>query len=200
MRKSLAAFATTGLLAAAVSVAVTPASADPAHLPGGPCLQPDQNVSLSSVAGYDDVVARHPKAAHPRGFGHLGTLGTGNHFIEICLDTEQRVWVMLHSGSRGVGNAIGTFFIELAKQDMRKWFLNLPDEDRYLKTREELIELFSLDRITGKSAVFDTQKLEWLNGQHLSRMSGEELAELARPLFLEAGVAPVMSLSSSSKV
>lgn len=56
MRKSLAAFATTGLLAAAVSVAVTPASADPAHLPGGPCLQPDQNVSLSSVAGYDDVV------------------------------------------------------------------------------------------------------------------------------------------------
>nr|WP_269724686.1 RtcB family protein [Sphingomonas sp. PAMC 26617] len=49
--------------------------------------------------------------------------------MEVCLDTEQRVWVMLHSGSRGVGNAIGTFFIELAKQDMRKWFVNLPDED-----------------------------------------------------------------------
>ena len=46
-----------------------------------------------------------------------------------CLDTEQRVWVMLHSGSRGVGNAIGSFFIELAKQDMRKWFINLPDEN-----------------------------------------------------------------------
>lgn len=60
---------------------------------------------------------------------HLGTLGTGNHFIELCLDTEGRVWVMLHSGSRGVGNAIGTFFIELAKQDMRKWFINLPDHD-----------------------------------------------------------------------
>ena len=43
--------------------------------------------------------------------------------------TDQRVWVMLHSGSRGVGNAIGTFFIELAKQDMRRWFINLPDED-----------------------------------------------------------------------
>jgi hypothetical protein len=56
MRKSLSAFAITGLLAAAVSVAVSPASADPAHVPGGPCLQPDQNVSLSSVAGYDDVV------------------------------------------------------------------------------------------------------------------------------------------------
>jgi tRNA-splicing ligase RtcB len=59
----------------------------------------------------------------------MGTLGTGNHFIELCLDTEQRVWIMLHSGSRGVGNAIGSFFIELAKQDMRKWFVNLPDED-----------------------------------------------------------------------
>ena len=47
----------------------------------------------------------------------------------MCLDTEHRVWVMLHSSSRGVGNAIGTFFIELAKQDMRKWFVNLPDED-----------------------------------------------------------------------
>lgn len=60
---------------------------------------------------------------------HLGTLGTGNHFIEVCLDEADRVWVMLHSGSRGVGNAIGTLFIELAKKDMRRWFINLPDED-----------------------------------------------------------------------
>jgi tRNA-splicing ligase RtcB len=60
---------------------------------------------------------------------HLGTLGTGNHFIEVCLDEEERVWVMLHSGSRGIGNRIGSYFIELAKQDMRKWFINLPDED-----------------------------------------------------------------------
>jgi tRNA-splicing ligase RtcB len=59
----------------------------------------------------------------------MGTLGTGNHFIELCLDQEQRVWVMLHSGSRGVGHAIGSFFIELAKEDMRKWHINLPDQD-----------------------------------------------------------------------
>lgn len=72
-----------------------------------------------------------------------------------------------------------------------------PGDDREVLTREELIELFSLDRITGKSAVFDTQKLEWLNGQHLSRMSGGELAELARPLFLEAGVAPAGELEGS---
>ena len=51
---------------------------------------------------------------------HLGTLGTGNHFIELCLDESERVWVMLHSGSRGIGNRIGSYFIELAKEDMRQ--------------------------------------------------------------------------------
>jgi tRNA-splicing ligase RtcB (3'-phosphate/5'-hydroxy nucleic acid ligase) len=75
------------------------------------------------------IVAKYPKLERVNHVTHLGTLGTGNHFIELCLDTEDRVWVMLHSGSRGVGNAIGTFFIELAKQDMRKWFINLPDEN-----------------------------------------------------------------------
>ena len=75
------------------------------------------------------IVAKYPRLKNTNNLVHLGTLGTGNHFIELCLDTEQRVWVMLHSGSRGVGNAIGTFFIELAKQDMRKWHINLPDQD-----------------------------------------------------------------------
>jgi tRNA-splicing ligase RtcB len=60
---------------------------------------------------------------------HLGTLGTGNHFIEVCLDESDSVWLMLHSGSRGVGNKIGRYFIELAKQDMRQHLANLPDED-----------------------------------------------------------------------
>jgi len=59
----------------------------------------------------------------------LGTLGGGNHFIEVCLDEEQRVWVMLHSGSRGIGNKIGSYFIELARKDMRLHFINLPDRD-----------------------------------------------------------------------
>jgi tRNA-splicing ligase RtcB len=60
---------------------------------------------------------------------HLGTLGTGNHFIEVCLDEADAVWFMLHSGSRGVGNKIGRYFIELAMEDMRTWFVNLPDAD-----------------------------------------------------------------------
>ena len=78
---------------------------------------------------FDRLCEKHPRLKNTNNVTHLGTLGTGNHFIELCLDTEGRVWVMLHSGSRGVGNAIGTFFIELAKQDMRKWFINLPDEN-----------------------------------------------------------------------
>src|SRR5947207_1193436 len=81
------------------------------------------------AARFGQIVAKYPRLAKTNNLVHLGTLGTGNHFIEVCLDTEQRVWVMLHSGSRGVGNAIGSYFIELAKQDMRKWHINLPDEN-----------------------------------------------------------------------
>ena len=81
------------------------------------------------IERFDRITEKYPRFKNTNQLVHLGTLGTGNHFIELCLDTEQRVWIMLHSGSRGVGNAIGTFFIELAKQDMRKWFINLADED-----------------------------------------------------------------------
>ncbi len=79
--------------------------------------------------GYRAILAKHPKARGANAGNHLATLGTGNHFIEVCLDEQDRVWFMLHSGSRGIGNRIGTYFIELAKEDMRKWFVNLPDED-----------------------------------------------------------------------
>ncbi len=78
---------------------------------------------------FGNIVAKYPRLKNANTVVHLGTLGTGNHFIELCLDTEQRVWMMLHSGSRGIGNAIGRFFIELAKKDMRQWHINLPDED-----------------------------------------------------------------------
>lgn len=80
-------------------------------------------------AGFNAVIEKHPKATHARGLGHLGTLGTGNHFIELCLDEAGDLWVMLHSGSRGVGNRFGTYFIERAKHEMRRWFINLPDQD-----------------------------------------------------------------------
>ena len=77
----------------------------------------------------DAITAKHPKLKPKEPQKQLGTLGGGNHFIEVCLDTEQTVWVMLHSGSRGIGNMIGQLFIELARQDMKKHFINLPDRD-----------------------------------------------------------------------
>jgi tRNA-splicing ligase RtcB (3'-phosphate/5'-hydroxy nucleic acid ligase) len=86
-------------------------------------------------AGYRKIVAKHPqinRSSHPT--EQLGTLGSGNHFIEVCVDEEQRVWLMLHSGSRGVGNRIGSYFIEEARVDMRAHEINLPDRDlAYLK-------------------------------------------------------------------
>jgi tRNA-splicing ligase RtcB len=78
---------------------------------------------------YAEIVTGHPKLGKGNDLNHLGTLGTGNHFIEVCLDEAQNVWIVLHSGSRGVGNRIGQFFIELARQDMRKLMINLPDQD-----------------------------------------------------------------------
>src|SRR5690349_11171295 len=78
---------------------------------------------------HERIVAKYPRLKNKEPHKQLGTLGGGNHFIEVCLDTEQTVWVMLHSGSRGIGNMIGQLFIELARKDMKKHFINLPDQD-----------------------------------------------------------------------
>ncbi len=84
--------------------------------------------------GLERITHKHPalRKRFPRAANwvlQLGTLGGGNHFIEVCLDEENRVWVMLHSGSRGIGNAIGTYFIELAREDMAHVQASLPDRD-----------------------------------------------------------------------
>ena len=73
------------------------------------------------LAALAAICEKHPKIGQAAGRApsHAGTLGTGNHFVEVCLDEEQRVWVMLHSGSRGIGNRIGSYFIELAKEASR---------------------------------------------------------------------------------
>ncbi|MDO8331274.1 MAG: RtcB family protein [Fluviicoccus sp.] len=92
--------------------------------------------SLSALdAGIDRIVGKHPGLMKMlRQFRltwarQLGTLGGGNHFIEICLDEADDVWVMLHSGSRGIGNCIGRYFIELARKDMSREYGHLPDKD-----------------------------------------------------------------------
>jgi tRNA-splicing ligase RtcB len=80
--------------------------------------------------GYEAIEARHPKIAEKKSAAlQIGTLGGGNHFIELCLDEVGRLWVMLHSGSRNIGNRIGTYFIAKAKEEVEAAGLRLPDRD-----------------------------------------------------------------------
>ncbi len=85
--------------------------------------------------GVDVLFDKHPtllkmlKKPRQTWLQQLGTLGGGNHFIELCIDENADVWIMLHSGSRGIGNALGRYFIQRAKNDMRGHMHNLPDRD-----------------------------------------------------------------------
>ncbi len=89
--------------------------------------------ALSS--GLDSILRKHKKIysmqkrPYQAWIRQIGTLGGGNHFIELCLDENQDVWIMLHSGSRGIGNVIGQYFIALAKKDMGQHIVNFPDKD-----------------------------------------------------------------------
>ena len=78
---------------------------------------------------FELICETHPRLKNTNNHRHMGTLGGGNHFIEVCLDESGAVWVMLHSGSRGVGAAIGNLFIDLAKKDAELHQRNLPDKD-----------------------------------------------------------------------
>lgn len=95
----------------------------------------DKKSEGAIIDAYVQLWGKHPALPNPtttwgaKIVNQVGTLGGGNHFIEVCLDEEQRVWIMLHSGSRGIGNKIGTYFIELARKDMQQHFINLPDRD-----------------------------------------------------------------------
>ncbi len=81
--------------------------------------------------GLKKIQARHPKIHNKSFVSQLGSLGGGNHFIEICLDEVGRVWVMLHSGSRGIGNAIGRYFISEAREMLMKrdGYKSVPDKN-----------------------------------------------------------------------
>lgn len=113
----------------------------------------------------------------------VGTLGGGNHFIEVCLDENQNVWVMLHSGSRGVGNIIGRYFIGLAKRDMEKWFINLPNKDlAYFPQGTEHFEDYW-------EAVLWAQEYARINRQEMMRLILEALSKADLPPFQVIGEA-----------
>jgi tRNA-splicing ligase RtcB len=109
----------------------------------------------------------------------IGTLGGGNHFIEICLDQEQRVWIMLHSGSRGIGNVIGRYFIAAARKDMQRHQIHLPDKD--------------LSYFSEGSTLFDDyiEAVEWaqdyalINRREMMRRVVDVLAQHVPPFRLD---------------
>jgi tRNA-splicing ligase RtcB len=94
------------------------------------------------AAGLRELEEHHPALADAQSVTHLGSLGGGNHFIEICLDEEDRVWAMLHSGSRGIGNRIGSYFIAKAREALDRRQLTRPLPDRDLAWLEEGEPLF----------------------------------------------------------
>ncbi|MCB1877781.1 MAG: RtcB family protein [Chromatiales bacterium] len=109
-------------------------------VPVGFDLHKEDPVKRSTITalntGLRRIQQKHPalermqeKKAYSTWVRQLGTLGGGNHFIEICLDESGSVWVMLHSGSRGIGSQIGRYFIGLAKKDMESQLGQLPDRD-----------------------------------------------------------------------
>ena len=126
----------------------------------------------------DGIVAGTPRLekARKRALRQLGTLGGGNHFLEVCLDESDGVWVMLHSGSRGIGNAIGMHFIKLAKQDMKRWFIQVPDRDlAYLPEGTEHFREYI-------AAVGWAQRYAWVNRQTMMVSAMEALfGALGRP-------------------
>ena len=77
----------------------------------------------------DPIFGGNAKRFYDKAASQIGSLGSGNHFIELCIDENQDVWIMLHSGSRGVGNMIGTHYIAKAKRQMEQFFITLPDDN-----------------------------------------------------------------------
>jgi tRNA-splicing ligase RtcB len=105
------------------------------HSDKGDLYKSNYKTLQTLMGGFHDLQNRHQglvkvaKQPEKNMVKQLGTLGGGNHFIELCIDENQNVWVMLHSGSRGIGNQIGRYFIELAKKDMARNNIHLPNED-----------------------------------------------------------------------
>ena len=107
-------------------------------VPVGRNQHPDNRVLTDAAKPFEPglkaLTDRHPQLLKAFGkfskwVNQMGTLGGGNHFIEVCLDEDKQVWVMLHSGSRGIGNAIADYFIQLARKDMERLMIQLPDRD-----------------------------------------------------------------------
>ncbi len=157
------------------------------HVPVGFDRHSKCIMNRSSVNGLDkpldEIVHKHPaimkmlKNFNQTWSRQIGTLGGGNHFIEICLDENDDVWIMLHSGSRGIGNVIGRYFINLAKKDMRRHQMNLPDVNlAYLSEGSDYFD----DYI---QAVNWAQEYAWVNRQQMMKLVTQALRASKLPEF-----------------
>lgn len=127
---------------------------------------------------YAAIGIGHPQAISANASKQLGSLGTGNHFIEVCLDQQDRVWVTLHSGSRGMGNRIGTYFTKLAKQRCEEWFITLPAPDLAYFPRE------SAEFREYVYALNLAQKFAWRSREIMMHLTlGAVEASLERPVL-----------------
>ncbi|GAB7002918.1 RtcB family protein [Nocardioides sp. AN3] len=110
----------------------------------------------------------------------LGTLGSGNHFIEVTVDEEDRVWLFLHSGSRGVGNKIAQHHIKVAAQLCRKWHIALPHRD--------------LAYLVEETDEFDSYISQMRWAQHYALLNREEMMDRVARQFAEWTGAPVVRM------
>lgn len=93
-------------------------------------MPPEIEIAWEELKGrYRKIVEKHGRVSHKNPEAQLGTLGSGNHFIEVCFDEENKVWFMLHSGSRGPGLNMADYFIRRAKDTMKKYGIQLPSSE-----------------------------------------------------------------------
>lgn len=146
---------------------------------GDPAYKPIMKAWKSLKDRWDMIEAKYPLMTEKedRHMLQLGTLGSGNHFIEILLDEQDRVWFMLHSGSRGIGNRIGTHFIELARKEMAKNDIKLPDRDlAYLNEGSQYFDDYL-------NAVHWAQEYAYMNRQIMMGQVQQALRKLNLPDF-----------------
>jgi tRNA-splicing ligase RtcB len=135
------------------------------------------------VRGYESICVAQPKLKKPlNNEKHLGTLGTGNHFIEICLDTDDQVWIMLHSGSRGIGASIGNFYMKAAQEFCAKHFITLPNKDlAYLVEGTKLFDEYIF-------AVQWAQKFAWTSLELMLKAATIALAYFVKGSIVDSEV------------
>ena len=130
-----------------------------------------------------ELTDRQSRKAHEQ----FGTLGSGNHFVEICLDETDTVWVVLHSGSRGIGNELAKIHIEGAKGLMKRYFIDLEDPDlAYLVEGTPEFDAYVADMTWAQDYAFGSRQ------QMMHAVVAEVAGVLGRePVAVDAGHDPI---------